>query len=263
MDLGLKDLPALVAAAGRGIGRAVAEGLAREGARVALFARTESDVRRAAEEIRAATRSDVLPLVGDVTAAADVERLVAAAGAHFGGLRILVTNAGGPPGGQFAEMDDARWQAAFELNLLSVVRLIRAAVPHLRAAGGGRIVNIQSTSVKQPIDGLILSNAIRVGVVGLAKTLAGELGRDGITINTVCPGRIHTQRLRSLYAQRAQRQGTTLEQALAAEAAMIPLGRLGAPEEVAALAVFLCSEPARYITGTTIQVDGGLVRSLL
>lgn len=263
MDLGLKDMPALVAAAGRGIGRAVAEGLAREGARVALFARTEPDVRRAAEEIRAATRSEVLPLVGDVTAAADVERLVAAAAAHFGGLRIVVTNAGGPPGGLFAETDDARWQAAFELNLLSVVRLIRTAVPHLRRAGGGRILNIQSTSVKQPIDGLILSNAIRVGVVGLAKTLAGELGRDGITINTVCPGRINTQRLRSLYAQRAQRQGITLEQALAAEEATIPLGRLGTPEEVAAMAVFLCSEPARYVTGATIQVDGGLVRSLL
>ena len=263
MDLGLKDRPALVAAAGKGIGRAVAEGLAREGARVALFARTEADVRRAAEEIRAATGAAVFPLVGDVTVAGDVDRVVAAAAARFGSLHILVTNAGGPPGGVFDAMDDAKWQGAFELNLLSVIRLIRAAVPHLRAAGGGRIVNIQSTSVKQPIDGLILSNAIRAGVVGLAKTLAAELGRDRITVNTVCPGRINTERLRTLYGQRARQRGLTLEQALAAEEALIPLGRLGMPEEVAAMVVFLCSEPARYVTGTTVQVDGGLVRSLL
>lgn len=263
MDLGLKDRPALVAAAGKGIGRAVAEGLAREGARVALFARTEADVRVAAEEIRAATGAEALPLVGDVTAAGDVDRVVAAAAARFGGLHILVTNAGGPPGGVFDAMDDAKWQGAFELNLLSVIRLIRAAVPHLRAAGGGRIVNIQSTSVKQPIDGLILSNAIRAGVVGLAKTLATELGRDRITVNTVCPGRINTERLRTLYGQRARQRGLTLEQALAAEEALIPLGRLGTPQEVAAMVVFLCSEPARYVTGNTVQVDGGLVRSLL
>ena len=257
MDLGLTGAPALVAAASKGIGRAVAEGLAREGARVALFARTEADVRRAAEELRAATGAEVLPLAGDVA------RIVAEAAARLGGLRILVTNAGGPPLGPFDAMDDAGWHGAFELNLLSVVRLIRAALPHMRAGGGGRIVNIQSTSVKQPIDGLILSNAIRTGVVGLAKTLATELGKDRITVNTVCPGRIGTERLMSLLRQRAADRGVTVEQARAAEETLIPLGRLGTPEEVAAMVVFLCSEPARYVTGATVQVDGGLVRSLL
>ena len=255
MDLGLTGAPALVAAASKGIGRAVAEGLAREGARVALFARTEADVRRAAEELRARGR--------DVARAGDVARIVAEAAARLGGLRILVTNAGGPPLGPFDAMDDAGWHGAFELNLLSVVRLIRAALPHMRAGGGGRIVNIQSTSVKQPIDGLILSNAIRTGVVGLAKTLATELGKDRITVNTVCPGRIGTERLMNFFRQRARDAGITEDQARAAEEALIPLGRLGTPEEVAAMVVFLCSEPARYVTGTTVQVDGGLVRSLL
>lgn len=262
MDLGLVGMPALVAASSKGIGRAVAEGLAREGARVAMVARTEAGLRSAADEIRTATGAEVLALVGDVAVASDVQRVVEEAATHFGRLRVLVTNAGGPPGGLFEEVDEEKWQAAFELNLLSVVRLIRAALPYLRQAGGGRIVNIQSTSVKQPIDGLILSNAVRAGVVGLAKTLATELGRDGITINTVCPGRINTDRLRAVLAQRARRRGVTLEETVSAEEATIPLGRLGTPEEVAALAVFLCSEPARYVTGTTVQVDGGLVRAL-
>ncbi|HEY7678388.1 MAG TPA: SDR family oxidoreductase [Candidatus Methylomirabilis sp.] len=263
MDLGLTGQPALVAAASKGMGRAVAEGLAREGARLAIFARTEADVRLAADEIRGATGAEVLALAGDATRAADVQRVVGEAAARFGGLRVLVTNAGGPPLGPFDEMDDAKWQAAFELNLLSVIRLIRAAVPHLRAAGGGRIVNIQSTAVKQPIDGLVLSNTLRVGVVGLAKTLASELARDRITVNTVCPGRIYTERLHSLFVYRARAQGGTVEQARAAEEALIPLGRLGTPEEFAAMVVFLCSEPARYVTGVTVQVDGGLVRGLL
>ncbi len=263
MDLGLRGTPALVAAASKGLGRAVAEGLAREGARVAIFARTEADVRLTADEIRAATGAEVLALAGDVMQAADVRRIVGEATARFGGLRVLVTNAGGPPLGLFDEMDDEKWRAAFELNLLSVVRLIRAALPHLRAAGGGRVVNIQSTAVKQPIDGLILSNAIRAGVVGLAKTLATELGADQITVNTVCPGRIDTERLRNLFVHRARSTGVTVEQARAAEAGRIPLGRLGTPEEFAAMVVFLCSEPARYVTGVTVQVDGGLVRGLL
>ena len=262
MDLGIKGAPALVAAASKGIGRAVAEGLAREGARVAFFARSAPDVQHTAQEIRAATGAEVLPLAGDVTVAGDVERIAGETVARLGGLRILVTNAGGPPLGVFEEIDDGKWQAAFELNLLSVVRLIRAAVPHMRAAGGGRIVNIQSTSVKQPIDGLILSNAIRTGAVGLAKTLATELGKDRITVNTVCPGRIDTQRVRNLFAHRARSRGVTAEQALAAEEALIPLGRLGTPDEVAAMVIFLCSEPARYVTGVTMQVDGGLVRGL-
>ncbi len=263
MDLGLAGQPALVAAAGKGIGRAVAEGLAREGARVALFARTEADVRRAAEEIGAATGAELLPLSGDVARAEDVRRLVDETVTRFGGLRILVTNAGGPPLGTFDAMDDAAWQAAFELTLLSAVRLIRAAVPPMRAAAGGRIVNIQSTSVKQPIDGLVLSNALRVGVVGLAKTLATELAPHGITVNTVCPGRIYTERLHSLFVHRAQAAGGTVAQARAAEESLIPLGRLGTPEEFAAMVVFLCSGPARYVTGITVQVDGGLVRGLL
>ena len=264
MDLGLQDKVALVMAASKGLGRACAAALAAEGARVAIGARGTQALEKTAQEIQKATGSRVLAVPTDVTRAEDVEAIVAATVREFGRLDILVNNAGGPPAGNFASFGDAQWQAAFELNLLSTVRLVRLVLPHMRKTGSGRIITIVSTSVKQPIDGLLLSNAIRSGVVGLAKTLSVELAPDNITVNNVCPGRILTDRLRQIYHidERAQ-QGVSEETVFKEMAQEIPMGRVGKPEELGALVTFLASQQAAYITGTTIQVDGGLVRSLL
>ncbi len=263
MDLGLKDKVAIVAAASKGMGKACAMGLAGEGARVTMCARTEADLIAAANEIREKTKAEVLAIPADVTRLPDIQRVVARTVEAFGGVDILVANAGGPPIGGFDQMTDAQWQGAFELNLLSTIRFIREVLPHMRKKRWGRILNIQSSSVKQPIDGLILSNGIRPGVVGLSKTLAVELGKDNILINTVCPGRILTDRLRQGLGTRAKQAGKTLEEYLPTATAEIPLGRIGSPEEFATMVVFLASERASYVTGATIQVDGGLIRGLL
>jgi 3-oxoacyl-[acyl-carrier protein] reductase len=231
---------------------------------VTIGARGTQALDATAQEIQKATRSRVLAVPTDVTKAEDVEAIVAATVGEFGRIDILVNNAGGPPAGNFASFGDAQWQAAFELNLLSTVRLVRLVLPHMRKTGSGRIITIVSTSVKQPIDGLLLSNAIRSGVVGLAKTLSVELAPDNITVNNVCPGRILTDRLRQIYHinERVQ-QGASEEAVLKEMAQDVPMGRVGIPEELGALVAFLASQQAAYITGTTIQVDGGLVRSLL
>jgi 3-oxoacyl-[acyl-carrier protein] reductase len=264
MDLGLRDKVAIVMAASKGLGRACATALAAEGARVTIGARGAQVLEKTAQEIQQATRSRVLAVPTDVTRAEDVEAIVAATVGEFGRIDILVNNAGGPPAGKFASLGDAHWQAAFELNLLSTVRLVRLVLPHMRTTGSGRIITIVSTSVKQPIDGLLLSNAIRSGVVGLAKTLSVELAPDNITVNNVCPGRILTDRLRQIYHinERVQ-QGVSEEAVLKEISQDVPLGRVGKPEELGAFVAFLASQQAAYITGTTIQVDGGLVRSLL
>jgi 3-oxoacyl-[acyl-carrier protein] reductase len=264
MDLGLQDKVAVVMAASKGLGRACATALAAEGAQVTIGARDAQSLVKTAQEIQKATRSRVLAVPTDVTKAEDVEAIVAATVREFGRIDILVNNAGGPPAGNFESFGDAQWQAAFELNLLSTVRLVRLVLPHMRKTGSGRIITIVSTSVKQPIDGLLLSNAIRSGVVGMAKTLSVELAPDNITVNNVCPGRILTDRLRQLYHinERVQ-QGVSEEAVLKEMAQDVPMGRVGKPEELGALVAFLTSQQAAYITGTTIQVDGGLVRSLL
>ncbi|MBI4590212.1 MAG: SDR family oxidoreductase [Candidatus Rokubacteria bacterium] len=263
MDLGLTGKVAIVAAASKGMGKACAWGLAAEGARVTMCARTEADLAAAAIEIREKTKAEVLAVPADVTRPADIKRVVAKTVEAFGGVDILVANAGGPPPGGFDQMSDEQWQAAFELNLLSTIRFIREVLPYMRKKRWGRILNIQSSSVKQPIDGLILSNGIRPGVVGLSKTLAVEVGRDNILINTVCPGRILTDRLRSHMGGRAKAMGKTFEEFLPNVTADIPLGRIGSPEEFANMVVFLASERASYVTGATIQVDGGLVRGIV
>ena len=264
MDLGLQDKVAIVMAASKGLGRACASALAAEGASVTIGARGAQALEETAQEIQRASGSRVLAVPTDVTRAGDVEAIVAATVREFGRIDILVNNAGGPPAGKFESFGDAQWQAAFELNLLSTVRLVRLVVPHMRNTGSGRIITIVSTSVKQPIDGLLLSNAIRSGVVGLAKTLSVELAPDNITVNNVCPGRILTDRFRHIYhiAERVQ-QGVSEEAALKEVARDVPMGRIGKPEELGAFVAFLASQQAAYITGTTIQVDGGLVRSLL
>lgn len=264
MDLGLQEKVAIVMAASKGLGRACATALAAEGAQVTIGARGAQVLEKTAQEIQQATRSRVLAVPTDVTKAEDVEAIVAATVREFGHIDILVNNAGGPPAGTFASFGDAHWQTAFELNLLSTVRLVRLVLPHMRTTGSGRIITIVSTSVKQPIDGLLLSNAIRSGVVGLAKTLSVELAPDNITVNNVCPGRILTDRLRQIYHINERLQQGVSEEAVLKEMSQdIPLGRVGKPEELGSFVAFLASQQAAYITGTTIQVDGGLVRSLL
>ncbi len=263
MDLGLQGRVAAVAASSSGLGRAVAQGLAEEGARVVLCSRDETRVRTAAEEIAATTGAETFAMVADVSREEEARRFVREAAERWGRLDILVTNAGGPPPGAFAELGEEEWQRAFELNLLSSVRMIREALPYMCQARWGRIINITSTSVKAPIPNLLLSNSMRAGVVGMAKTLSLEVAADNILVNNICPGRLDTDRVRSLDEDRARRSGKSVEEAKQENLSQIPLGRYGEPRELANLAVFLASDAASYITGTTIQVDGGALRNLL
>jgi 3-oxoacyl-[acyl-carrier protein] reductase len=261
MDLGLNGRTALVSASSRGLGRATATQLAAEGARVMISGRDEGELKTAAGEIERQTGSEVAYAVADVTRGEDVENLVRKTVESFGGLDVLITNAGGPPAGNFDKFSDVDWQRAFELNLLSVVRLIRAALPHMREKGYGRIVNFTSSSIKQPLENLLLSNVFRTGVLGLSKSLSVELAPDGILVNTLGPGRIATARL-ALDESRAESQGVTVEEVRSRTEAGIPLGRYGQPEEFARVAVFLASEANTYVTGQALLVDGGMVRAL-
>lgn len=261
MDMGLRGKVAVVAAASKGLGKAAAFALAREGVNLAICARHET-VAATAEEIRKATGVDVLAVQADVSKAGDIADFVTKAAEHFGRIDILVTNAGGPPSGRFDMFNDADWQAAFDLTLMSAVRMIRAVLPHMRKAGGGRIVNITSASVKQPIEGLLFSNSLRPAIVGMAKTLSFELAKDNILINNVGPGTHDTDRIRELDAAKAAREGRRVADVAAESVKAIPLGRRGRPDELAGLIVFLCSNHAGFMTGTTIQVDGGANRAL-
>lgn len=263
MDLGITGKVAAVAAASKGLGRACALELAREGCALAICARDMGALNDTAQEIRETTGAAVLAVHADMSRAADITHFIETASRELGDPQILVCNAGGPPGGHFDQFDDAAWAQAINLTLMSTVRLIRAALPGMRAAGWGRIINITSVSVKQPIDDLMLSNAIRPGVIGLAKTLATQLARDGITINNVAPGYILTNRQRSLAESRAAQSGASFDETVQAMGAQIPMGRVGQPEELAAVVAFLASARASYVTGSTIAVDGGSVRGLL
>ena len=263
MDLGLKGKAALVGGSSKGIGRAVAIGLAREGCNVTICARDNAALAQTASIIRIETDAEVFSLVCDMARYEDIKRVVQETVKSFDRLDIVVNNAGGPPLGTFDAHSDDVWQGALAQNLLSVTRTVREALPHLRKRGGGRIINITSIAVKQPIDGLILSNAARLGVVGLAKTLSRELGPDQILVNNVCPGLTLTDRMREVLQGRAAAQGRPLEEVIEDENRSIPVGRLGQPEDIAALVVFLASEPARQITGTTIQVDGGSTTAVM
>jgi 3-oxoacyl-[acyl-carrier protein] reductase len=263
VDLNLTGRVALVNAASRGLGRGIADALAREGARLVISSRDEESIERAALEIMAASGSEVVAVAADVSEPGAAPLLVGTAVRRFGGLDILVNNSGGPPGGVFEDFDDSAWQSAFELLLLNVVRMVRAGLPHLRSSGHGRVVNVASTSVRQPIPSLILSNSLRAGVVALAKTLSDRLGPDHITVNTVLPGRILTDRLREGFREPARQAGVPVDDLARAEVAReVPLGRVGEPEEMGNLVAFLCSDAAAYITGQMIAVDGGQVRGL-
>ncbi len=263
MDLGLKDRVAIVAASSRGLGKACALELAREGARVVICGRDSESLAAAAGEISSATGAEVFPLQADLTDGAQIRRLADGTLARFGRIDILVTNNGGPPAGFFADFDDEAWLAAHQLTLLSAVRLIRAVLPTMRAQRWGRIINLTSVSVKQPIDNLLLSNVYRPGVIGLAKTLSAQVAVEGITVNNVAPGYTRTDRVLDLARARAGASDQTVDEVLAGIVADVPMQRMGEPAELAALVAFLASEQAAFITGATIQVDGGYVASLL
>ena len=262
MDLGLKNRVAIVAASSLGIGRATAEAFAAEGCRVAMCARNAGNLAKAAEEIRAKHGVEVLTDAFDVTSAAAVSGFVEKVVAKFGGVDICVTNAGGPPAKGFLAASNEEWQRAVELNFLSTVYFAQAVIPHMQMKQWGRIVTITSITTKQPIADLVLSNAVRAGVVGLVKSLANEFGKDGICVNNVGPGFTATDRLKDLAAARSKALGKTEEELFAMWATDAALKRVGQPQEVADTIVWLASERASYVTGQTVLVDGGSYKGL-
>jgi len=263
MDLGLKDRTAIVAAASSGLGKAIARELAAEGANVVINGRKEESLVKAADEIRSETGAEVLAITGDVTNETDVKQLVQQAKSRYGRIDIMVPNAGGPPAGFFDDFDAGHYRQALELNLISTINLCREVVPQMRARRWGRIVAITSIAAKQPVENLILSNTARAGVLGFTKTLSQQVAVDCITVNTLCPGYHLTERLENLGALTAQREGVAQEEVYARWAASTSSRRIGDPKEFAAVAAFLCSERASYVTGTVIQVDGGANKGLM
>ncbi len=262
MDLGIKGKVAFVAAASKGLGRAVAEELATEGALLILCARNAETLNLVSEQIAETSGVTVLPVAADVSNAEDVSRAVQAGIEKFGRIDILVTNAGGPPAGGFDDVSREMWEAATRLTLNSVLELTRAVLPGMKERRWGRILNITSITVKQPVDNLMLSNSLRAAVTGFARTLANEVATLGITVNNILPGYTRTERMEELARAASEREGISEAEASARWENEIPMKRLGDPREFAALAAFLVSERASYITGTSIPVDGGWIRSL-
>jgi len=263
MDLGIEGKLALVTGASRGLGYSAAEALGREGARLAIASRSEENIRAAAERLRESSNAEVAPLVADVGHEDAIQSLVRAVRTDLGPIDILVCNAGGPPPGPVLDHGEEAWRDALELNLLSAVRLCRLVAPKMAEQGWGRILLITSVAVRNPIDGLGLSNAARAGATGFAKTLARELAPRGVTVNCLCPGYTRTERLDELAAVIAEREEIAREMVFERWTSIIPAGRLGEPGELGALAAFLASDRAGYITGTSIAVDGGADRGLL
>jgi 3-oxoacyl-[acyl-carrier protein] reductase len=262
MDFGLSKRVALVAAASKGIGFAAARELAREGARVFLCSRDEGRAQDAAQQITAETGTECVGVRADVTNDGDARAFVELARERAGRVDILVTNAGGPPHATFEQADLEMYRSAFELNALSAIRLAQLVVPAMRAARWGRVINVTSISVKQPIEGLLLSNTVRAGLTGWAKTLSTEVAAEGVTVNNIAPGYTLTERQDELAAARAGTSGKTKEELIEMWASQVPMRRLATAEEIAAAIAFLASERASYITGVTLQVDGGWVRGL-
>ena len=263
MDLGLEGRVALVAAASRGLGRAIAEALAAEGVSLTICARGAPALERARAEIAAATGAEVHAVVADVSQTEGVAQAARAAHERFGRVDVLVANAGGPPAGLFETHDWEAWQRAVDLTLRSAVELTRAVLPGMRARRWGRVLHVTSLTVKQPIDGLMLSTSIRAAVTGFARTLANEVAAEGVTVNTIVPGFMNTERVVELNHATAAREGLPAEAVERRTLQQIPVRRIGEPRELAALAAFLASDRAGYITGQSIAVDGGWIRGLM
>ncbi|MBW1713683.1 MAG: SDR family oxidoreductase [Deltaproteobacteria bacterium] len=263
MDLGLKNKKALVTGSSKGLGLAVALGLAQEGAQVALCARSADGLEAAAAKIKDQTGQRPVLVPADLTVSGAPAEVVGRAAQEMGGLDVLVTNAGGPPAGQFEQFGEEDWLKAFRLNCLSALGLIKAALPLMKDQNWGRVINLTSISVKEPVPNLILSNGIRAGLVGAAKTISQDYGRLGITVNNIATGWTKTERVLDLAQAKTAGTDQSPDDFLASVAKTIPLGRMNEPQEVASLVVFLASEPARAITGTTIAVDGGSCAGLL
>ncbi|MBI3635748.1 MAG: SDR family oxidoreductase [Candidatus Rokubacteria bacterium] len=262
MDLELEGKVAIVGGASKGLGRACAQVLAAEGAKVAVCSRSQPDLEKAAQEIRDTTGGDVLAFAGDLDRHETITALIAAAVGRFGRLDIMVNNSGGPPLARAHTATEEQWETALQRSLLFFVRMSREALPHLRKSGSGRIINVLASTVYQPIPNLALSGVTRLGVVAFAKSLADEVGRDGVLVNNVCPGSLLSERMLSNVTARAKELGIPVDEALAQRAAETAVGRVGNPMELAYLVAFLASSRSSYITGTTMLVDGGLVRSV-
>lgn len=262
MDLGIRDRLAVVTAASRGMGRAIAEALAAEGCHLAICSRDEAEITEVGEFINETYNVRVFPRPVDVSDTAVLEEFIADTHRMLGPISIAVANAGGPPGGTFEDFGADAWKDAFQLNFLSTWTLIRGVLPDMRAQRWGRVVTLTSTSVRQPIEGLILSNGVRAAVVGMLKTLASEYGPENILFNNVGPGLIATDRLLSIAQRRADQAGVSRDEMIERLASQTALRRVGQPEEFAAAVAFLCSEKASYVTGTSTMVDGGLVKAV-
>jgi 3-oxoacyl-[acyl-carrier protein] reductase len=263
MDLGLKDKRALVTGSSRGLGYATALALAKEGCKIAINGRDGAKIKAVAEKINKETGAQVIGLVGDVGLADVPERLIQQAAEALGGLDILITNAGGPPPGSIDSLDDAAWQKGVDLGLMLHVRLIKAALPHLRKSNAASVLTVTSMSVKQPIANLLLSNSVRMATIGLTKSLALELGGENIRFNSILPGWTETERVTELMSSRAAANKSTVEDEIKKQSEQSPLGRLGQPEEFAKVAAFLVSPAASYVTGVMLNVDGGMYKGTL
>lgn len=262
MDLGLDKKTALVTAASKGLGKAIATELAREGCRVAICARNMDELKRTADNISKMTGSEVLPIKADVTSKKQIESMVQSVEKAFSHIDILICNAGGPPLGTFDKLDDSDFRWAVDQNLMSTINLCRLALPGMKSRKWGRIINLTSISAKQPLDNLMLSNTARAGVLGFSKTLANEVAASRITVNCICPGYTLTDRLKNFAKELSKKSKVSVAQIYASWQRSIPANRLAEPEKVAFAVAFLASERAAYITGSAIQVDGGFIKSL-
>lgn len=262
MDLGIKNKIALVCASSQGLGKATALSLAREGVNLAICSRDEKRINDTAKEIEAATKVNVLPIVADVSKASDIDKLIERVVHEYGTIHILVNNAGGPPTGKITTLPDSEWEKGYNLTLMSVVRITRAVLPLMEKQQWGRVITIVSLVAKQPIDDLLISSTLRPGILGLSKVLANQYGKYNVTVNTICPGLILTQRQEELSKARSAEKNMTLEEYLADSAKQIPVGRLGKPEEIGDVIAFLASERASFVNGINLLVDGGQVKGI-